>query len=373
MKPVLFRITNNLKVGGVQKRLRALLPLLTDDFEVHIVTYRDKGVFFDELADLGVHTHFLPRSGSFDPIAIARLAMLLRRHNADIVHTHSFGGNIFGTLAAALAGVRVRVGQVHLCDLHWYGKSGLRRRKQILEETLIHRALTHKVLFVSEQSRDHFQHHTRLPDSMLEILHNGMVFPDRSMLTPVSKADLKIKAHEKVIGFVGRIAKGKGLDHFIDFASRIPAGVRDRYRFVVIGSGGNLDKWKTLASEKGLGERLLFLGEKTDIFNYYPLLDCLLFTSDPTAEGMPGVVLEACSFGLPILARRSPTLDEVSGYYTRLTFINESGSPLDDLERALAMPEADQTAFRNEFSLENMRERTVELYFRLLDEQRYCL
>jgi glycosyltransferase involved in cell wall biosynthesis len=208
---------------------------------------------------------------------------------------------------------------------------------------------------------------------MLEILHNGMAFPDPSALTPVSKPDLGIEGREKVIGFVGRIAKGKGLDHFINFASRIPAGVRERYRFVVIGSGGDMDKWKTLASEKGLGERLLFLGEKKDIFNHYPLLDCLLFTSDPTAEGMPGVVLEACSFGLPILARRSPTLDEVAGYYSRLTFINDSGSPMDDLERALALPEADQTAFRNEFSLEAMRERTAELYFRLLNEQRYIV
>jgi glycosyltransferase involved in cell wall biosynthesis len=369
MRPVLFRITNNLKVGGVQRRLRALLPQLTSDFEVHIVTYRDKGVFFDELAELGVHTHFLPRRGSLDPIAIARLALLLRRHKADIVHTHSFGGNIFGILAAALAGVRVRVGQVHLCDLHWYGKNRWRRKKQILEETLIHRTLTHKILFVSKQSRDHFKRHTKLPGSMLEILHNGMEFPDRFALTPVSRSTFGIGEHEIVIGFVGRIAKGKGLEYFIDYASRINESEHDRYRFVVIGSGGDMDHYRTLASQKGLGNRLLFLGERKDIFNLYPLLDCLLFTSDPTTEGMPGVVLEACSFGLPILARRSPTLIEVAEYYSRLIFINESAEPENELERALSLPQADQTAFRKEFSLATMKTRTVDLYFRLLKQQ----
>jgi glycosyltransferase involved in cell wall biosynthesis len=346
-------------------------PLLADNFEVHVVTYRDKGIFFDELAELGVRTHFLPRSGSWDPIAIARLAMLLRSCRADIVHTHSFGGNIFGILAAALAGVRVRVGQVHLCDLHWYGKSGWRRKKQILEETLVHRTLTQKVLFVSEQSRDHFQRHTKLPDSMLEILHNGMEFPDRFALNPVSRSTLGIDKHEIVIGFVGRIAKGKGLEYFIDFASRIIEAEREKYRFVVIGSGSNMDKWKALAFKKGLANRLLFLGERKDVFNLYPLIDCLLFTSDPTTEGMPGVVLEACSFGLPILARRSPTLNEVAEYYSRLTFINESETPANDLKRALALPEANQTDFRNEFSLAAMKNRTVDLYFRLLKQQRY--
>jgi glycosyltransferase involved in cell wall biosynthesis len=265
----------------------------------------------------------------------------------------------------------VRVGQVHLCDLHWYGKNRWRRKKQILEETLIHRTLTQKVLFVSEQSRDHFQRHTKLPDSMLEILHNGMEFPDRFALNPVSRSTLGIDKHEIVIGFVGRIAKGKGLEYFIDFASRIIEAEREKYRFVVIGSGSNMDKWKALAFKKGLANRLLFLGERKDVFNLYPLIDCLLFTSDPTTEGMPGVVLEACSFGLPILARRSPTLNEVAEYYSRLTFINESETPANDLKRALALPEANQTDFRNEFSLAAMKNRTVDLYFRLLKQQRY--
>jgi glycosyltransferase involved in cell wall biosynthesis len=261
------------------------------------------------------------------------------------------------------------VGQVHLCDLHWYGKSGWRRKKQILEETFVHRTLTHKILFVSKQSRDHFQRHTKLPDSMLEILHNGMEFPDRFALTPVSRSTLGIGEHEIVIGFVGRIAKGKGIEYFIDFASRITESQHVRYRFVVIGSGGDMDQWRALASEKGLGDRLLFLGERKDIFNLYPLLDCLLFTSDPTTEGMPGVVLEACSFGLPILARRSPTLTEVAEYYSRLIFINESEAPANGLERALALPKADQTALRKEFSLATMKKRTVDLYFRLLKQQ----
>jgi glycosyltransferase involved in cell wall biosynthesis len=84
---------------------------------------------------------------------------------------------------------------------------------------------------------------------------------------------------------------------------------------------------------------------------------------------MPGVVLEACSFGLPILARRSPTLTEVAEYYSRLVFINESGVPANDLKRALALPQADQTAFRKEFSLATMKTRTIDLYFRLLKQQ----
>ena len=137
-KPVLFRVTNNLKIGGVQRRLRALLPLLTDRYDVHVVTYKERGVFFDELAQLGVHVHFLPRKGHWDPVAIWKLARLFRRHHADIVHTHSFGRNIFGILAAALARVPVRIGQVHSRDTgHFYFHNYLFCKQEIYKYLLI--------------------------------------------------------------------------------------------------------------------------------------------------------------------------------------------------------------------------------------------
>ena len=364
-KPVLFRITNNLNIGGIQRRLRSLLPLLMDKYEVHIITYNSKGIFWEELRELGVHTHFVPLKGKWSPLGIFRMARLLKKYRANIVHTHSFGGNISGILAAALAGVRVRIGQVHLCDLHWYARTPFRRRKQILEETLVHRLFTQKILFVSRQSRDYFQSFTHLPDTMLQILHNGIEFKSGASPKESLRATYLLEETEKSIGFVGRLSKGKGVGYFINFAIRT-LQTDPGYMFFIIGSGRATDGWEQTIRTAGFEKKIIFLGEKADIQNYYPQLDLLLFTSDPQAEGMPGVALEACGAGLPILARRSDTLEEVQAYYPRIRFIDESLPPLTDIQQALAMPQASTEAVFAQFSIEAMKNRTHHLYQSLL-------
>ncbi|SFL47376.1 Glycosyltransferase involved in cell wall bisynthesis [Desulfomicrobium norvegicum] len=359
-KPVLFRVTNNLKVGGVQKRLRALLPLLTEHYEVHVVTYKDRGVFFDELAQLGVHTHFLPRKGHWNPVAIWRLAKLFRKHRADIVHTHSFGGNIFGILAAALARVPVRIGQVHLSDLHWYGTTAMRRKKQMLEERLVHRLFSHKVVFVSRESLEYFKRHTRLPDKMMTILHNGLDLPGN--VEAASRTELGLPEEGKLVGFVGRIARGKGVGRFLEIARQASLESSGRYHFVIIGDGEGLSRHQAWSREQGLEPHVTFLGERHDIHRCYAALDCLIFCSDPGVEGMPGVALEACAHGLPILALKTAPLEEIHEYYPRIAFMDGFTSSAKQLEKTLALPVANQKPFRDEFSIEAMQARTLALY-----------
>jgi glycosyltransferase involved in cell wall biosynthesis len=364
MRPVVFRITNNLNIGGIQRRLRALLPLLLDHYEVHIITYKSKGIYWEELQKLGVHTHFVPLQGKWSPLGIFKMARLLKKYHADIVHTHSLGGNISGILAAALAGVRVRIAQVHLCNLHWYARSPLGRRKQIIEETLVHRILTHKILFVSRQSKDYFKSCTHLHDSMLHILHNGIDFKPPTTTNSL-RTMWRLTNKVRCVGFVGRLSRGKGVGYFIDYAIRTLREAPD-FIFFIIGSGKETTGWQATIRQAGFEEKIIFLGEKKNIQNYYPQLDLLLFTSDPQAEGMPGVVLEACGAGLPILARRSKTLEEVQDYYPRIRFINTGLSPREHIEKALSMPKVSTAPLVEEFSIETMKHRTHQLYQSLL-------
>ncbi len=362
-KPVLFRVTNNLKVGGVQRRLRSLLPLLMEHYEVHVVTYKDKGVFFDELAALGVHTHFLPRKGHWNPAAIWRLARLFHKHRADIVHTHSFGGNIFGILAAALARVPVRIGQVHLSDLHWYGATAVRRKKQIIEERLVHRLFSNRVLFVSNESREYFKKHTRLPDSMLTVLHNGLDLPGTT--EAASRMELGLPEGKKIVGFVGRLTRGKGIRRFLEIARETSQQEPGRFHFVVIGNGEGLSRHQSWSREQGLESDITFMGERHDIHRCYAALDCLIFCSDPGVEGMPGVALEACAHGLPILALKTAPLEEIHAYYSRIAFMDGFTPAAKQIAKTLALPLANQDSFRGEFSIEAMRDRTLSLYAEL--------
>lgn len=364
-KPVLFRVTNNLDIGGVQKRLASLLPLLVQDFEVHVIAYRKKGVLAKELEEAGIRVHFLPIKGKTHLPSIIRMAKLLKKHNACIVHTHSLGANIPGIIAAALARVPVRIAQVHRRNLHWYARSRIQRKKQILLEAWIHRMFTDKVLFVSQDSLDYFQEHTKLPGNKLHILHNGFEFP----INPPSKLEAR-KLHglpqdKKIIGFVGRLSKGKGLDYFLNLAQK--ALVQDSSPFfLIIGDGpGREEKEQEIAAE-GLTDNILFVGEQTDMDTWYPALDLLLFTSEPWAEGMPGVVLEACSHELPILARQSATLEEIKKHYSRIQFFDKKTNVHKNINSAMNKAHTELKEFKKEFSLTSMKIRTLQIYKKAL-------
>ncbi len=368
-KPVLFRVTNNLNIGGVQRRIRSVLPLLTESFDVHVVTYKDKGVFWDELPALGVQTHFVKLRGKWDMAGIRRMSALLREHRTDIVHTHSLGGNISGILAAAMARVPVRIGQVHHRGVHWYAKSPMHRWKQKMEETLIHRLFTDKVLHVSQESLDYYAAQTGLPADKLAVLHNGVDF--NGMLPDTAPAALRHQlgiAQDKIcIGFVGRLVEGKGVEFCMRFARRL-LEQSDRFAFVIVG-GAPEDKLAALRAETatwGDGNSVIFTGERQDVANFYNLFDLYFFPSDAEWEGMPGVVLEACSFGLPVLARETAPVREISAYYPRIAFMADDADPLTATEQALRLPDADQQVFRDRFSIAAMARRTRELYLSLL-------
>ena len=232
------------------------------------------------------------------------MARLFRQYDTDIVHTHSLGGNISGIIAAAWAGVPVRIGQVHNCYLHWYAPGPIHRQKQIFQEKWVHRFFSDKILFVSRESLDYFQRKTHLPEDRLALLHNGFDFS--AMAPGCDPVELKqllgIDPGKKIVGLVGRIVPEKNIEFYLNFAHEVLEKSND-YRFLVIGGGNEplidalMAKVKAWKAEKSI----VFTGEQNRVYDFYNLLDCFFFSSDPRKEGMPGVVLEACFFGLPII------------------------------------------------------------------------
>ncbi|MBG3876262.1 glycosyltransferase [Desulfovibrio oxamicus] len=366
-RPVVFRLTNSLHYGGVASRLRAVLPLLLDEFEVHVVTYRTPGAFAPELADKGVRVHHLPIPTKWSPAGIARLARLLRGHGASVLHNHSFSANVTGALAGALAGTPVRIGQIHTLKSHWY-ENPAHRAKQRIEEMLIHRTLSTRVLHVSRESRDYFAAQMPLAAAKFEVLHNGVDF---SALAPRKdarqlRAELGIPPQARVIGNVGRITGCKRLDMLLSMAAKALARNPDMVFVIVGGEAGHAEGLLRQAAELGIADKVIFPGETPHPGDYYNIFDAFLFTSPPGSEGMPGAVLEAASFGMPIVAIRTDTLEEMAEWYDGFRFITEGCDPAHELAAALAAPRPDPARLRAHFSIQAMADRTRALYHRLL-------
>ena len=110
-----------------------------------------------------------------------------------------------------------------------------------------------------------------------------------------------ITKKEIEILFVSRLIKGKGLQFVIPHMKEISESLDKKVRLIVVGDGPYKEPLEQLACESGVEEYVKFEGfkNKDEILKYHQRADLFILPSE--REGMPNVVLEAMSSGLPIV------------------------------------------------------------------------
>jgi glycosyltransferase involved in cell wall biosynthesis len=111
--------------------------------------------------------------------------------------------------------------------------------------------------------------------------------------------------HEKTILSIGRLTGQKGFDLLI----RSYALIADRYpdwKLIIIGDDyGSKKSLQELISELGLEESISIIPATKHITTYYQSAGFYVLSS--RFEGLPMVLIEAMSFGLPLIAFNCPT------------------------------------------------------------------
>lgn len=122
-----------------------------------------------------------------------------------------------------------------------------------------------------------------------------------------------------VIGHVGRFHYAKNHEFLIRVFAQIVQLIREddkgRYtliyglplRLMLLGEGPLMEDTKKLVHELGMDNRVLFLGNKSNVSDYYQAMDYFCFPS--RYEGLPGTVVEAQAAGLQCLVSDSITTE----------------------------------------------------------------
>ena len=119
-----------------------------------------------------------------------------------------------------------------------------------------------------------------------------------------------------VMGHTGRFAYQKNHSFLIDIFAAV-SKIMDSARLVLLGDGGLFPEIKSKVADLGLERKILFLGHRTDINNWYSAMDLFLLPSK--FEGLPIAAIEAQASGLSCL---------VSDRITEEVMINENVSML---------------------------------------------
>ena len=287
--------------GGVETQVLGLCASLSErNIRVLPVLFHDRELAA-RLRGAGLTPVILPAVHRYDPGAARRLADLVEARGGGVLHVHGYRAAV----TAAAAGTRLRAAVVKTehglpeprGPLLGRAKSRLNRT---LDDWATRRLRAHVCYVTSDIMQRLGRAHAGLdrrviPNGIAPLAREGRPRP------PGLEPDF---FH---IGIVGRVSEVKG----IPFALQALASCRapDRMRLVIIGSGPELAHLRKEAQDLGLGDQVRFHGFRRDVLDWLAQLDVLLMPS--LHEGLPYVLLEAMSLGVPIVASRIGGLAEV--------------------------------------------------------------
>ncbi len=159
------------------------------------------------------------------------------------------------------------------------------------------------VLSISEVQRAFFQAVYKTQDLRFCDLPPGvpadrLLPPDSSDLGNGLRQELEIGVDELLVLMVGSGFKRKGVDRALKAFTALPASILLKSRLVVVGDD-NLDYYRKMARQLKVGERVIFVGGRTDVPRFLAAAD--LFLHPAYQENTGGVLIEALAAALPVL------------------------------------------------------------------------
>lgn len=261
----------------------------------------------------------------FDLSIVAAAIGLARAGGYEIVHTHTARSALIGRVVARRLGMPM-LHHVHSPTLR-DTESRLRNVvNSLVEDRLVLPAAT-RLLAVSTSLRDYLRERG-VPDSRIRVVHNGVAEMPGS-------EDWQMPKGEWVIGTMALFRPRKGIETLLK-AMRMLLDANLKVRLRVVGGFETAEYERSvrdLAHKLALDDAVDWVGFCRDVHAELRQMHVFAVPSH-FGEGLPMVLIEAMSLGLPVVASRVEGIPEVLGASSAGLLV-EPGNP-DELARALA-------------------------------------
>jgi len=366
---VFHLITRLLKGGAEAKTMQTVLGLEDYEFRVgHGAEYDPDQVA--QLEEAGIETRRFASIRHYNPVtaipAVGAVARYIRKHEFDIVHTHSTEAGIIGRFAAALARDTAVVHTVH-------GVPFASDRNDLLERFVLYceraaarrtdRLVTNADAIAEDYLLRGIGHHEQYTTVYSGIDINQ--FREAEPAADVTGAGVRIV-------MVGRLADGKGFEDLLAAVDRLD---RDDLSVYLVGDGPLQETLDAEIEKRDLAETVYLLGYRDDVPTI--LAACDVFVLPSYREGTPRVITEAMASGLPIIATNIAGIPEqvkdgTNGFLIEPGDIEALASHLDELcssaEHRAALGAASQERVGH-FSVEQMISDLDSVYQGLLNSE----
>ncbi len=222
------------------------------------------------------------------------LKSLFKDNDYKIVHSHINTLSVFPLYSARKAGVPIRIAHSHSTS------SKKEWKRNIIKKLLRHFSKKYSnVYFACSEEAAKFQFGNKAYDNNeVEIINNAIdveSFKYNDKIRKQIRKSLNISNDCIVIGHVGRFVSVKNHIFLIDLFKEIYKK-NNNYRLLLIGQGPMFKNIKNEVERLKLSNCIFFLGQKSNIQDYYSAMDIFLLPS--LYEGLGLVLVEAQSSGL---------------------------------------------------------------------------
>ncbi|MCY9546995.1 glycosyltransferase family 4 protein [Lysinibacillus xylanilyticus] len=302
-------ITRMDKIGGAQKHVEALtLKLKQDNHEVTIVTgLYDPSLwrFQEEKIDV-ISIPAMQRAIHLkkDLQTFWQLRAALKKIQPDIIAVHSSKAGAIGRVVGRL----LRIPTVFTAH-SWSFTEGVPHKKKRMYSRMEKsvQPLTAKIITVSEYDRKLALTEKIAPAHKMQTIHNG-IYQIEKRVAPIKETE-----EYPLIVMVARFEVPKRQDLLLEALAELSDVP---WRLQLIGDGSLRPSLEKFVADKGLMDRVSFLGNQLDVTSLLEESHLFVLLSD--WEGLPISIIEAMRAGLPIIATNVGGVNE-------LVSDNESG------------------------------------------------
>lgn len=274
----ILQVITQSELGGAQTVVVQLANCLSVEHEVILAAGQGDGKMWEMVNDMVIREECPHLQRSISPkddlLAAVELRRLYRKYNPDIIHLHSSKAGTLGRMVFPSHKI--------VYTVHGFDSVRLAFRKFLPVERFLQR-FCKAIVGVSRYDERNLVSEG-INNNVLTV-YNGIARPDVSRMSDIDV----FYGGKKVVLAIARVAYPKRADLFVDVARMLP-----QYNFVWIGNQHEVTEYGVLP------DNCHFVGNIPNAGAYCSMADMLMLPSN--YEGLPMVILEAMSFGKPVVA-----------------------------------------------------------------------
>ncbi len=277
-------IIPTLALGGAERILTELVRYGNRDaFDFAVITIVDGGPLEADIRELGVPYYPLKKTSELGLVMLVELIALLNRLEPDIVHTHLFGGHLWGEIASKLNRVP------HLVFSEQNTDVDIGELKHRIKQVLSYGSSA--VVAASDGIKKFLVEEENFPTDKITVIRNAVETGRFAQIPPAPFGEvMQLLA-------IGRLEPQKGHDILLNALSTL----RDvPWELTLVGEGSAKDSLVDLAIINHMHDRVHFVGTHMDVAPYLAASDVVVMSS--RWEGIGLVIMEAMAAGRTVIA-----------------------------------------------------------------------